>query len=109
MEVGDEVLCPAGEELVGGSEAPGDAADVGVPVGRGAGDGVPGCSTKGAVEDEVVEGVSGPAAGARELVQGAQEALWYYPVLVCTPCLRRLDVRAERPVKDLCTRQLPPY
>ena len=65
-----EVLCPAGEELVRGCEAPGDAADVGVPVRRGMGDGIPGHATKGTVEDEVVEGVGGPAAGACELVQG---------------------------------------
>ena len=34
------------------------------------GNGSPGRLTKGAVEDEVVEGVGGPAARARELVQG---------------------------------------
>ena len=30
MDVGNEVLCPAGEELVGGSKMPRDVTDVGV-------------------------------------------------------------------------------
>ena len=32
VDVFDEVLCLAGEELVGGCEVPGDTADVGIPV-----------------------------------------------------------------------------
>ena len=42
MEVCHEVLCPAGEELMGRGEAPGDAADVSIAVGGGTGDGQPG-------------------------------------------------------------------
>ena len=58
----NEILRPAGEELVWGGEAPGDAADVSIPVGGGASYGSPGRSTKGAVKNEMVEGVGGPAA-----------------------------------------------
>ena len=70
VDVLDEVLRPAGEELVRRGEAPRDASDVGIPVGGGAGNGRPGRSTKGAMEDEVVEGVGGPAARACELIEG---------------------------------------
>ena len=70
VDVVNEVLRSAGEELVGGCEAPGDAADVGVPVRGGAGDSGPGKAAAGAVEDQMVEGVGGPAARTRELVQG---------------------------------------
>ena len=48
MNVCHEVLRPAGEELMGGSEVPGDATYIGVPVCGGAGDGRPGRLTKGA-------------------------------------------------------------
>ena len=70
VDVFDEVLCSAGEELVRGCEVPGDVADTGIPVGRGTEYCQPGCLTEWAVKDEVVEGVGGPTAGARELVQG---------------------------------------
>ena len=70
VDVLDEVLHSVRKELVWGCEAPRDAADVGVPVSGGAGDGGSGRATTQAVEDEVVEGMCGPAAGARELVQG---------------------------------------
>ena len=70
VDVRHEVFCLAGEELMGGGEAPRDATDVGISIRGGAGDGGPGRASEGAVEDEVVEGVSGPAARTRELVQG---------------------------------------
>ena len=59
-----------GEEFVRGGEVPGDTADVGVMVCGGAGYGGPGRLTEGAVEDEVVEGMGGPATRACKLVQG---------------------------------------
>ena len=38
-----------------------------------------------------------------------QEALWYYPILVCTPCLRRLEARAEQPTQwKTCVRNSYP-
>ena len=70
VDVSNKVLCPSGEELVRGCEVPWDAANIGVSVSGGAGDGGPGRLTEGTVEDEVVEGVIGPATGARELVKG---------------------------------------
>ena len=70
VDVSDEVLCSAGEELVWGCEAPRDAMDIGVLVGGGTGDSRMGRAFKGAVENEVIKRVGGPAAGACELVQG---------------------------------------
>ena len=70
VNVGHEILCPSGKELVWGCEVPRDATDVSIPIRGGVGDGTPGRVTTRAVEDEVVEGMSGPAAGTRELVQG---------------------------------------
>ena len=70
VDVCHEVLRPAGEEFMGGSEAPWDAANVSIPICRGAGDGRPGRATEGAVKDKVVEGVGGPATRTRELVHG---------------------------------------
>ena len=61
VDIGDKDLCPAGEELVGGCEAPGDATNISVPVCGCVGDRRPGRLTEWAVEDEVVEGVGGPA------------------------------------------------
>ena len=70
VDVGNEILCPTGEELVRGCEVPGDAAGVTIAIGRSAGDSQPGRMTTRAMEDEVVKGVGGPATGARKLVQG---------------------------------------
>ena len=70
VDVRHEVLCLAGEELVGGSEVPRDATDVCIPIHGDAGDGRSGRVSEGAVEDEVVERVGGPAARTRKLVYG---------------------------------------